>query len=150
MDLNQHTKLHTGDAHMCSVLEKVFTQHSNLDSHVQTHTGKKRYLCHTCGIPFTQKEALTKHSRIHANDSPQKYSVCNKHSISPSALNLHLAFTLVTNHAHVQHVRNLSLTEGTLCDILWYILVNRASCVGLCKGIHWADQFEVTCETAHW
>ena len=54
LDLNQHMKLHTRDAHMCSVWGKVFTKHPNLDSHVQTHTEEKPYLCHTSGIPFTQ------------------------------------------------------------------------------------------------
>jgi hypothetical protein len=29
-------------------------------------------------------------------------------------------------------------------------VVKRALCFGLWEGIHWADQFEGTCETAHW
>jgi len=29
-----------------------------------------------------------------------------------------LIFTLLTNHTNVQHVRSLSLTEGTVCGIL--------------------------------
>jgi hypothetical protein len=51
---------------------------------------------------------------------------------------------------HVQRVRSISLAEGTLWDILWYSVVKRALCVGLWEGIHWADQFEGTCETAQW
>jgi hypothetical protein len=150
LDLNQHTKLHTGDVHMCCVCVKVFTKHPNLYSHVQTHTREKPYLCHTSGIRFTQKEALTKHFTIHNNDLSHQCSVCNKCFITQSALNLHLGFTLLTNRTHVQHVRSLSLKEGTLCDTLWYILVKRALCVGLWEGIHWADQFEERCETAQW
>jgi len=46
----------------------------------------------------TQKETLTEHSRIHANDCPQKCSVCDKHFIPQNALNFHLGFTLVRNH----------------------------------------------------
>ena len=43
-DLNQHTKLHTGDAHMCCICGKVFTKHPNGGSHLQT---QKPYVCHT-------------------------------------------------------------------------------------------------------
>ena len=50
----------------------------------------------------------------------------------------------------MQHVRSLSLTKGSLCDILWYSVVKRALCVGLWECIHWADQFEETRETTHW
>jgi hypothetical protein len=76
--------------------------------------------------------------------------VFNKSFITQSALNLHLGFTLLTNRTHVQHVRCVSLKEGTLCDILWYSVVKRALCVGLWEGIHLADQFEETRETAQW
>ena len=55
-------------------------------------------------IYVIQKEALTEH----ANDRPQKCSVCDKCFIPQSALNFHLGFTLVRNHTQVQHVGNLS------------------------------------------
>ena len=99
---------------------------------------------------FTQKEALTTHSRIHNNDRPLQCSVCNKCFVTQSALNLHLGFTLLTNHTHVQHVRSLSMTQGILSDILSYSVLKRALCVGLWEGIHRADLFEETCDTAHW
>lgn len=53
------------------------------------------------------------------------------------------------NRTHVQHVRRLSLTEGTLCDVLGHRVVKMALCVGLWEGIYWADKFEETRETAH-
>jgi len=78
MDLNQHTKLHTGNKYVFSVYGEAFIICPNLDSHVRTNTGEKPYLCCTCGIHFTQKWALTKHSVIHAIDHPEQCSVCNK------------------------------------------------------------------------
>ena len=76
--------------------------------------------------------------------------MCIKRFITQNALNLHLGFTLVSYVTLVQHVRSLSLTEGTLCDMIWYSVVKRALCVGLWEGIHWADQFAETRETAQW
>jgi hypothetical protein len=40
--------------------------------------------------------------------------------------------------------------QKSFIEILSYSVVKRALCVGLWEGICWADQFEGTCETAHW
>jgi uncharacterized Zn-finger protein len=150
LDLNQYTKLHKVAAHMCSICGKVFTEHPNLDSHVQTHTGEKPYLCHTCGIPFTQKEAWTKHSRIPANDCPHQCSVCNKCFMTQSALNHHLGShwwetILMCNMSEAFHWQGVLYVISY--DIFWW----KGLCVfSLWEGIHWTDQFEGTLETAHW
>ena len=78
---------------------------------------------------FYTRKALTIHCRIYTNDCPHLCSMRNKCFVTQSAINLHLRFTLVTNHTHVQHVRNLSLSGGILCGLLWYSLVKRALCV---------------------
>ena len=62
LDLNQHTRLHAGYKHMFSVGGEPFITCPNLDGRVGIHTGEKPYLWHICGVYFTHKGVITKHS----------------------------------------------------------------------------------------
>ena len=49
---------------------KAFTSKSNLNSHLEIHTGVKQYKCNICEKAFTRKSDLNSHLEIH-NDVKQ-------------------------------------------------------------------------------
>ena len=59
---------HTGERpFVCSWLYcgKRFSRSDELQRHVRTHTGEKRFECADCGRRFTRSDHLQKHSRTH-------------------------------------------------------------------------------------
>ena len=59
---------HTGERpFVCSWLfcGKRFSRSDELQRHIRTHTGEKRFECADCGRRFTRSDHLQKHARTH-------------------------------------------------------------------------------------
>ena len=66
----------------CTVVcGKGFSQNSNLQNHIRTHTaitGDKPYKCDICGKGFSKNSNLQKHIRTHTGGKPYKCDICCK------------------------------------------------------------------------
>lgn len=65
----QLCRWHTGERpFVCSWLYcgKRFSRSDELQRHVRSHTGEKRFECSDCGRRFTRSDHLQKHVRTHA------------------------------------------------------------------------------------
>jgi len=66
---------HTGERpFVCSWLHcgKRFSRSDELQRHVRTHTGDKRFECLDCGRRFTRSDHLQKHARTHVAPSSER------------------------------------------------------------------------------
>ena len=53
---------------ICTLCGKGFKRNGELSSHMNTHTGEKPYECEKCGLNFTFKGGLRKHTLKHMID----------------------------------------------------------------------------------
>ena len=78
---------HDNDKIACPVCAKEVT-HGALNKHIQTHSGKRDYICNVCGRAFFNNNHLHKHlGTVHSTDKPFACELCPKkfsHAI-PSA-----------------------------------------------------------------
>ena len=61
----------------CDQCAKTFSSVSNLNKHVQTHSGVKRHKCSQCNKSFSQAVDLKRHSLIHTGEKPHNCNQCN-------------------------------------------------------------------------
>lgn len=68
--LLQHIKLHSGKSngskekkHKCEHCERRFYTRKDVRRHMVVHTGRKDFLCQTCGQRFGRKDHLVRHTR---------------------------------------------------------------------------------------
>ncbi|XP_013396621.1 zinc finger and BTB domain-containing protein 24 isoform X2 [Lingula anatina] len=76
----------------CETCGKRFSQKGNLNTHKNTHTGLRLFVCQVegCGKSYVNKEGLRMHSMmIHLGISPFKCTVCERMFSSNTALQEH-------------------------------------------------------------
>uniref|UniRef100_A0A8C4RPK9 Zinc finger protein 454-like n=1 Tax=Erpetoichthys calabaricus TaxID=27687 RepID=A0A8C4RPK9_ERPCA len=90
-NLQKHIRSHTGERPFCCTLcDQRFTCKSSLQSHMILHTGERPYCCSECGKRFPDKSRLQKHARIHTGEKPFSCSECGKRLTEKSGLKKHL------------------------------------------------------------
>nr|CAD7199709.1 unnamed protein product [Timema douglasi] len=77
--LQSHMQTHTeGRIYMCNECGKSFNVKSIWQSHIQTHTEGRIYTYNECGKIFNVKRALEIHFQTHTGDRPYKCDKCEK------------------------------------------------------------------------
>ena len=59
--------------HKCECCGKVFVRIDLLKEHMTVHTGARPYLCNGCGLYFSKKSNLARHSLLHLDHKPCRY-----------------------------------------------------------------------------
>lgn len=87
----RETKTEVGDL-KCPKCPRTFTDTSNLNKHVRTHTEERPYSCPECGKCFTHSSTLKDHINIHSGARPYACSHpgCDKSFSNGSNLNRHM------------------------------------------------------------
>lgn len=74
----------------CSVCLRPFSQASNLNQHMLTHTGEKPHPCDICGRKFRRLSDLAPHRRIHTGEKPFSCEHCERKFADKGNLRKHL------------------------------------------------------------
>ena len=76
----------------CPECDMTFTDSSNMNKHLRTHTAEKPFVCEECGKAFTHSNTLKDHMNIHQKKKPYvcPYEECGKSFSNGSNLNRHL------------------------------------------------------------
>ncbi|XP_039286674.1 zinc finger protein 98 isoform X2 [Nilaparvata lugens] len=70
----------------CDLCDKVFSQNSLLNDHINIHSGKKGLKCEFCDKSFSRRSSLKGHVKIHTGDSPFLSENCDRRSPPKSRL----------------------------------------------------------------
>lgn len=62
----------------CDVCAKPFTRKEHLFQHRKLHTGERPYVCGTCGKAFSRKEHLVRHAVSHTGQKIHACDMCTK------------------------------------------------------------------------
>ena len=76
--------------HICQVCDKNFPRSGQLETHVQTHSGKKSFDCRLCQKSFSCSSNLKSHNLTHTGEQLFLCTVCNKSFSQFSNLKTHL------------------------------------------------------------
>jgi DNA-directed RNA polymerase subunit RPC12/RpoP len=76
----------------CPECDMTFSDSSNMNKHLRTHTAEKPFVCEECGKAFTHSNTLKDHMNIHQKKKPYvcPYEECGKSFSNGSNLNRHL------------------------------------------------------------
>ncbi|XP_035854926.1 putative mediator of RNA polymerase II transcription subunit 26 isoform X6 [Sander lucioperca] len=86
-----HPNTQTGKkSFICDTCGKDFKYNSALQTHLIVHTGEKPYSCKTCGKDFRHKDAFKVHMRTHTGEKPYVCKTCGKNFRHSCALLVHM------------------------------------------------------------
>ncbi|XP_078107827.1 uncharacterized protein LOC144518788 [Sander vitreus] len=86
-----HPNTQTGKkSFICDTCGKDFKCKSALQRHLLVHTGEKPYSCETCGKGFGRSSDLLVHMRTHTGEKPYSCKSCEKDFVSKAQLEIHL------------------------------------------------------------
>ncbi|XP_076826170.1 uncharacterized protein LOC143473178 [Clavelina lepadiformis] len=74
----------------CTVCEKSFTKRSNMERHLNTHTGIRLYQCEVCCKSFSLNNTLKNHTKVHSGERLYHCKVCCKSFKYSSNLKSHM------------------------------------------------------------
>uniref|UniRef100_A0A8C4XFE4 C2H2-type domain-containing protein n=1 Tax=Erpetoichthys calabaricus TaxID=27687 RepID=A0A8C4XFE4_ERPCA len=79
-DLNKHMNIHTGEkTYCCHECGKHFLKIKNLEKHTEIHSGEQKpHCCKECGKRFSMKRYLQRHKRIHTGEKLHCCPECGK------------------------------------------------------------------------
>ena len=72
-------------------MTRIFSQNSNLNRHMITHSGEKPYKCSHCDMTFSVKSFLNSHTKTHKEKILHQCNYCDK--------------TFLFNNQLLRHVR---------------------------------------------
>ncbi|XP_062606033.1 zinc finger protein 85-like, partial [Saccostrea cucullata] len=93
--VSRHLKLEDVDnygfkVYTCEVCQKLFSDKSDMKSHMNKHTGEKPFKCAYCNKGFSDRSNMRAHQRIHQEYRPHLCNICGKGFIFNRDLKKHL------------------------------------------------------------
>ncbi|XP_039668459.1 zinc finger protein 501 [Perca fluviatilis] len=86
----------------CTHCNWAFKKLSNLQSHLQTHTGLKPHVCDICGKAYSHQGTLQQHKHLHTGDRPYHCPFCVK--------------TYIWSSDYRKHIRTHTGEKPYVCD----------------------------------
>ncbi|XP_051573783.1 zinc finger protein 628-like [Myxocyprinus asiaticus] len=77
-NMKTHQRLHQQKPFRCTQCRKGYSDESQLQRHMLSHTGEKPYKCHLCDKSFSLAYLLRDHLNTHTGERPHRCQECNK------------------------------------------------------------------------
>jgi len=74
----------------CTRCHWAFKKFCNLQSHLETHSGRKPHVCDVCGKAYSHQGTLQQHKRLHTGERPYRCPFCVKTYIWSSDYRKHI------------------------------------------------------------
>lgn len=86
-------------SYQCSICQKVYSNNSALNQHLQSHNKDHSFDCYVCGHKFKQRAHLETHLRVHTHEMPYKCQYCDKCFSQKGNKNRHERLHLINDTA---------------------------------------------------